>query len=172
MLSDCAARSGEVVGNHVSRGVGTSVTRAFWGVSLGGHLIVDKRNHSRRKSVSELFSLVNDLENGEHFRFSKTVFESVFLSGSQTFASKPLSYPPVNDSILRHESAELAQTRPCASTGCATPVVAHRSRSGLFDVALRVANWPGCRDFAAGLSLSQTHRPELVNGSVPTGVAV
>ncbi len=35
--------------------------------------------------MSELFPLVNGVENLAHFQFSKTVFGSVFLSGSQTF---------------------------------------------------------------------------------------
>lgn len=39
----------------------------------------------QRKSISELFPLVNGAENLEHFWFSKTVFESELLSGSQIF---------------------------------------------------------------------------------------
>jgi hypothetical protein len=41
-------------------------------------------SHLRRKSIFELFLLVNGAENLLNFWFSKTGFESVFLSASQT----------------------------------------------------------------------------------------
>jgi hypothetical protein len=47
--------------------------------------------HLRRKSISELFPLVNGTENLKHFRFSKTVFGCVFLSGSQIYSLRVLS---------------------------------------------------------------------------------
>ena len=49
------------------------------------------QNPSQRKSIFELFLLVNGAENLAHFWFSKTVFESVFLSGSQIYPLRVLS---------------------------------------------------------------------------------